>query len=102
MKIICFLRGNEGKQFFFFKKKSIFASGSESLERGKLRDSDKESGSMEAVEVGISALGWMENLHHLLGTEIFLFPKHERSLSKEYISCFDLNTFFFLVHIPYL
>lgn len=50
---------------------------------------------MEAVEVGISALGWIENLHHLLGTEIILVPKHERSLSKGYISCFDLNTFFF-------
>ena len=51
---------------------------------------------MEAVEVGICALGRIENLHHLLGTEIFLFPKHARSLSKRYISCFDLNTFVFL------
>ena len=28
-------------------------------------------------------MGRIENLYHLLGAEVFLFPEHGRSLSKE-------------------
>lgn len=40
------------------------------------------SGKLKAVEAGICAVGRLENLHHLLETELFLFPNMQEFSEK--------------------
>lgn len=55
------------------KKKGIFVSGADSLEIEKLKETMKDHQvRLEALEVGICAVGKIGNLQYHLRTEIFL------------------------------
>lgn len=77
------------------EKEKLVWSGTNLLE-GRNWRRPWESGRAESVEVGICAVGRIENLQCLPGTDMFLFSKLERSLAKGYFSCFDLNPFPFV------
>lgn len=62
-----------GEYFNMGKKKGIFVSGGDSLEIEKLKETMKDHQvRLEALEVGICAVGKIGNLQYHLRTEIFL------------------------------
>lgn len=90
-------RGMVRAQYFYFtgrKRKVCLLLGLIHW-RGRNRRRDWESGRTFCGS-RICAARRIENVWRLPGMEIFLFSKHERSLSKGYFSCFDLNPFPFV------